>query len=619
MCGIAGFAGRSAIDAVQLRAMTDALRHRGPDDSGAWQSPDKAVALAHRRLSIIDLSSGGHQPMHDAEGRVHIVFNGEIYNYLELRQELMAKGHAFRSASDTEVILEAYKEWGDEFPRRLAGMFALALYDEESRRLYLARDRAGEKPLYLWRTPCRVTFASELKAILTLPDAPRRLDRASLEHYLAWGYVPGELCLIDGIQKLLPATIMRIDVDSGETHSWPYWELPLHDSAVADTEDELLERLERLLADAVRRQMVADVPVGILLSGGIDSSLVTAMAARASSRPVKTFNVSFPGSGEYDEAPWARMVAEHFGTEHIELRAEPGSIGLLDQLARQYDEPIADSSIIPTYLVSRAIRAHATVALGGDGGDELFGGYHSYSWTRRLDRIRAWMPGLVRGSVAAVARHMPLTMRGRNPLLGIGEDGFGALARMNVFFSLEWRQRLLAYDGAGRTDPEELRVGLASGATSMLQAAMRIDFRSYMVDDILVKVDRASMLTSLEVRAPFLDPAVIELAFGCVPDHLKVTSQGRKILLRRLAQRLLPVRLDLSRKRGFAIPLETWFSGEWGARMREVLAEADPRIFRPAVIEELFAGHARWGNQVHRLFMLTMFELWRRHYGIELG
>ena len=617
MCGIAGYAGRPALDAAQLSGMADALTHRGPDDSGMWRSPDSSVGFSHRRLAVIDLSPGGHQPMQDAGGRVHLAFNGEIYNYVEVRDELATKGHTFRSASDTEVILEAYKEWGEEFIKRLVGQFAMALYDQEARRLYLIRDRAGEKPLFVWRTPSRITFASELKAILTLPDAPRRLDRHALEHYLAWGYVPGGLCLLEGVEKLPPASVMRIDVDSAQTRSWRYWELPTLDGTPARP-DELLEELETLLRQAVKRQMVADVPLGILLSGGIDSSLITALAAQASSRPVRTFNVSFPDHAAFDESRWARIVAEHFGTEHVELRGEAATVDLLDQLAAQYDEPIADSSMVPTYLVSRAIRQHATVALGGDGGDELFGGYHAYSWTRSLDRIRSLTPAIVRRPAAAIAMRLPVTTRGRNAVLAAGENGFNALSRMGLFFSREWRERLLAFDGAGDSAPESTRVALADGATTLLQGAMRADFRSYMVDDILVKVDRASMLTSLEVRAPFLDPSVIEFAFGSVPDELKVTSKERKVLLRKLAGKLLPPQLDLTRKQGFAIPLDAWFAGRWGTRMRDVLAEADPNIFRPAAIQEIFAGHERWHNQVQRLFALTMFELWRRHYGIRL-
>ncbi len=555
--------------------------------------------------------------MSNAAGNVHIAFNGEIYNYLELRAELESDGHRFRSASDTEVILEAYVRWGEEFIRHLTGQFALALFDAPNRRLYLARDRAGEKPLFLWQAGGKLVFASELKAILALPDAPRRLDPVALESFLAWGYVPGHLCILRGMRKLLPGTILCIDLGTGVERSWRYWDLPPHAPDAAD-EASMVDELDALLLAAVRRQLVSDVPVGILLSGGIDSSLVTAMAARSSARPVKTFTVSFPGHGKTDESPHALRVAQHYGTEHSVIEAESASVSLLDELAVQYDEPIADSSMLPTWLVSRAIRRHATVALGGDGGDELFGGYHTYSAVAHLARMQTLLPRLLRAPLAAVARRLPVTTRGRNFALALGADGFEALAHMNVFFSSDWRRRLLADGALGDGQPERARLALAAGAGTLLQAAQRIDFRSYMVDDILVKVDRASMLTSLEVRAPFLDPAVVEFAFGRVPDRLKVAKGEKKILPRRLAARLLPPDLDLSRKQGFAIPLSSWFRGDWGVFMREVLSAADASIFRRDAIDEIFTGQARMGNQLHRLFALTMFELWRRAYRVTL-
>ena len=616
MCGIAGFAGLETIEPEDLSAMIDTLTHRGPDDSGVWYSEDRAVGFAHRRLSIIDLSPGGHQPMSNAARTVHIAFNGEIYNYREIRAELLREGHRFRSESDTEVILEAYARWGEEFVRRLTGQFALALYDSSNHRLYLARDRAGEKPLFLWQTGRRIVFASELKAILALPDAPRRIDPVALQTFLAWGYVPGPLCMLGGMSKLLPGTILRVDLATGATKSWRYWDLPSHAPDTAD-ETALLEELDALLLAAVRRQLVSDVPIGILLSGGIDSSLVTAMAARSSERPVKTFTVSFTGY-KNDEAPHALLVSQHFGTEHTVIEAEAASVSLLNELALQYDEPISDSSMVPTYLVSRMIRRHAKVALGGDGGDELFGGYRSYDMVARLARMQALVPRMLRTRLAAVARRMPVTTRGRNFALALGAEGFEALAHRDVFFSEEWRHRLLTREALADGQPERERLSLASGARTLLQAAQRIDFRSYMVDDILVKVDRASMLTSLEVRAPFLDPAVAEFAFGRVPDRLKVAGGEKKILLRRLAARLLPPALDLSRKQGFSIPLSSWFFGDWGVFMREVLREADASIFRREGIDEIFTGQARMGNQLPRLFALTMFELWRRAYRITL-
>jgi asparagine synthase (glutamine-hydrolysing) len=620
MCGIVGFAGRRPIDADSLGAMRDTMSHRGPDDRGLWYSADRSAGFGHRRLAIIDLSPGGHQPMADATGRVHITFNGEIYNFLELRAELEALGHSFHTASDTEVVLESYKEWGEDFVRRLVGMFAFGLYDERERCLLLARDRAGEKPLFVWERDGRLVFTSELKGLFALPEFPRTLDLTALQHYLAFAYVPQDLCLVAGVRKLLPGCMLRFDVDRGSVRRWRYWDLPRFDpdASRGRSADDLTDELEVLLLGAVRRQMIADVPIGILLSGGVDSSLVTAMASRATSRPVKTFTVTFPGHGHYDEAPFARLVASHFGTEHTELPAESASVSLLPELARQYDEPIGDSSMVPTFMVSRLIRQHATVALGGDGGDELFGGYPQYLWSTRLGKVQQIVPSLLRGTVSRGARWLPPGTRGRNYLIAIGGDRFGSLARLGLMFDQEWRSQLLALNGERHPTPDELRLAATEGASTMLQAAERLDFRSYMVDDILVKVDRASMLASLETRAPFLDPSIIEFVFRLVPDRLKVSLTRRKILLRRLAARLLPRKLDLERKQGFSLPLGSWFAGDWGPFMRGVLADAPPEIFRRSAIRNLLTGQEHRGNQIHRLFMLMMFELWRREYRIGL-
>ncbi len=619
MCGIVGFAGREHIAPEQVATMRDTMTHRGPDDRGLWTCGDGAVTLGQRRLSIIDLSPGGHQPMADATGRIQVVFNGEMYNFQEVRRELEAAGHQFRTSSDTEVVIEAYKAWGEAFVERVGGMFALALYDEDKRTLYLARDRAGEKPLFVWQTASRLVFASELKALFALPEFPRRLDHSALEHYLAFGYVPRDLCMIAGVRKLLPGCVLRYHVDTGRTHSWRYWDLPELDShADARSASDLADELHELPRNAVRRQLIADVPVGILLSGGVDSSLVTAMAASVSPRPVKTFTIAFPGHAQHDEAPYARLVARHFATEHVELPAEEASLSLLPQLIRQYDEPMGDSSAIPTFIVSQLIRQHATVALGGDGGDELFGGYQQYVWVNNIDRLQKLLPVPLLRLLGWAGNALPVGTRGRNYVVAAGTYGFDALQRTSLIFDAEWRRQILVSTGdIGRT-PEQLRTELAVGAKSLLQGMQRIDFRSYMVDDILVKVDRASMLASLETRAPFLDPSMIEFAFGKVPDRLKVHGRDRKILLRTLARRLLPPDLDIRRKQGFAVPLDVWFAGEWGRMMREVLGAADPVIFRQAGIAELFARQERNGSQLHRLFALTVFELWRREYRVEL-
>lgn len=619
MCGICGLA--NATDPVPdglVPAMTATLRHRGPDDEGIWTSPDRRVALGHRRLSIIDLSPGGHQPMTDAGGRLRITFNGEIYNYLELKAELEGLGHVFRTQSDTEVILAGYRQWGLDSVKRLNGMFALALYDLDRQRLFLARDRAGEKPLFYRHAAGRFAFASELKALMADPAFPRSIDPYALSQYLAFGYVTGDACILRGVRKLPQGCAMTYDLHRDEVATWPYWTLPepFRSHGRAPREEELVDELERLLADSVRLRLIADVPVGIMLSGGVDSSLVTAMAARVSSTPVRTFNISFPGHGVFDESSYARMVAEHFGTKHVELAAEAATVDLLPELARQYDEPLADSSMVPTYLVSRLIRREATVALGGDGGDELFGGYLHYEWVRRQDLVRRVLPAPLRSAVSACARAMPMGVRGRNYLIGSNRDIDWSMAHANIYFDAATRRKLLAASGRLVDDEPERDKGRLGIGYSAVQRAMAMDFRSYLVDDILVKVDRASMLTSLEVRAPLLDPRIIELAYGQTPDHLRAWKGQRKVLLRKLARRVLPPALDTSRKQGFSLPLHTWFKGDWGRYMRDVVRQSD--FFARGVVESLISAQERGLQNTHRLYALTIFELWRREYKVTL-
>ncbi len=620
MCGIVGFVSQSPIaDRDLLVQMRDTMRHRGPDDAGEWWSSDRRVGLAHRRLAIIDLSPGGHQPMLDSFGQLCITFNGEIYNYQELRRELEARGHRFRSVSDTEVILEAYHAWGTDCLKHFNGMFAFALYDDAQKQLFLARDRAGEKPLFYRHVNGALVFASELKALMAEPTFLRALDLESLDYYLAFGYVPGEKCILKGVSKLPPAHALIYDLRMNAVNIWRYWQLPEPPIPPFASERELLEELERLLLDSVRLRLIADVPLGVLLSGGIDSSLVTAMAARISSHPVKTFTISFPGHGSYDEAPPARLVAQHFGTEHVEMVAEPATVDLLPELARQFDEPIADSSMVPTYLISKLIRQHATVALGGDGGDELFGGYLHYSWVQWQNRIRSFIPLPVRRAVGAgAANWLPPGFRGRNYVIGFTADLAESLAHANPYFDAVARHRLLSSAQFNRYRAESYKVNLCANDHSPLQQATRLDFQTTMVDAYLVKVDRASMLTSLEVRAPWLDHRIIEFAFGRVPDALKATESERKILPRLLARRLLPSELDLNRKQGFSLPLEKWLRGEWGVFVEEVLSQADPQLFDQRMIQNLIASQRKGFSNKERLFALTIFELWRREYQVTM-
>jgi asparagine synthase (glutamine-hydrolysing) len=620
MCGIVGVASQGGgVDPEQLSRMRDTIRHRGPDDAGTWCSDDHRIGLALRRLAIIDLSPGGHQPMADSSGRLWICFNGEIYNYRELKSRLEANGHRFRTASDTEVILEAYRAWGTDCVRELNGMFAFGLYDADRDRLFLARDRAGEKPLFYRHASGSLCFASELKALLADPKCPRALDLESLEHYLAYGYVPGSRCILREFHKLPQGHAMRYDLKTDELVVWAYWTLPEPEGQPVTDPTELVSELERLLFDSVRLRMIADVPLGIMLSGGLDSSLVTAMAARVSSRPIKTFNISFPGHRE-DESRYARIVARHFGTEHVELAAEPATVDLLPELARQFDEPVADSSMVPTYVLSRLIRKEATVALGGDGGDELFGGYIHYDWILRNDRVGRLVPLPVRKLLGLAAEKLiPVGVRGRHYVIGSGGDLSRLYAHVNLYFDSNTRRRLLRPLGLSRDgEPERMKASLCSNGHTPLQQATEADFRSYLVDDILVKVDRTSMLTSLEVRAPWLDPRIIEMAFSRVPDSLRAAAAQRKILPKLLAKRLLPADLDLERKQGFSLPLGSWFRGDWGRFMESVLMGPEQRLFDRPTLRSLVSGQRSGLANTQRIFALTLFELWRREYGIEL-
>lgn len=592
--------------------------HRGPDGAGEWWSGDGRVGLAHRRLAIIDLSPAGHQPMTDASGDLTIVFNGEIYNFGELREQLQQMGADFRSHSDTEVLLQAYRHWGPDCLLRLNGMFALAIHDARQNKVFLARDRAGEKPLFYRTDGHELRFASELKGLLADFSLPRRIDPTALDCYLALGYVPGELCMVREVKKLPPAHAMEFDLRTGKDKVWRYWQLPDLDTASDIDEAALLDELEHLLEDAVRKQLVADVSVGVLLSGGVDSSLITAMAARATNR-VKTFTIRFPGYRALDETEHARLIARHFGTEHIELETEPASADLLPKLAHQFDEPMADSSMVPTCLVSGLVRQHCTVALGGDGGDELFGGYGHHSrllWMqRRLGRI----PLPMRRAIAfSAGRLLPIGMKGRNWLQGLGVDLESGLPLIASHFDAENRHRLVPSLPNLGTQAEGILKKRLPATEDLLQRVTRMDFQNYLAEDILVKVDRASMMNSLEVRAPLLDVRLIEFAFGRVPARLKATSQEKKILLKRLTERVLPPEFDRQRKQGFSIPLSHWLQGGPFRQLFDDVLLAKDCLFDSRVMHELLDGLDKGRSNSERLFGLVMFELWRREYGITL-
>jgi len=620
MCGLVGTASVHPNSGGSWLAIArDTLRHRGPDDAGEWWSSCNRVGLAHRRLSIRDISQQGHQPMHLLHSDLTIIFNGEIYNFRELRRELRILGHHFRSGTDTEVLLAAYKQWGTQCLEFLNGMFAFALFDSSRQRLFLARDRAGEKPLYYHLAGESLYFASELKALLANPILPRRINREALDCYLAFGYVPGELCLLDGYSKLPPAHAMTFDLHNGSVELWRYWQLPdLESSTYPISEPELLETLDGLLEAAVHRQLSADVPVGILLSGGLDSSLVTAMAVRCSNQ-VRTFSVGFAGHGHFDESPHARLIASFFGTEHEQLIADPTSADLLPILARQFDEPIADSSMIPTWLVSHLVRRQCSVALGGDGGDELFGGYNSYRRLLRMKRLLPPVPDRLLSLLALSAEYLlPPGFKGRSLLKAISADLVNHLPLPSSHFDATTRRRLIPTQLPHPVLAESILLSSITANSDLLQRATRFDFSTYLADDILVKVDRASMFNGLELRSPFLDHRLIEFAFAKVPSYLKATPHDTKILLKRLAARVLPPDFNMQRKQGFSIPLSSWLkAGPFRELFWDTLTSPDC-IFSTPSVNSLLDGQDRGFSNSERLFALVLFELWRKSYGVSL-
>ncbi|HWO84832.1 MAG TPA: asparagine synthase (glutamine-hydrolyzing), partial [Solirubrobacterales bacterium] len=595
MCGICGIASPRGADPARLAAMSATLVHRGPDSDGAWV--DGAVGLAARRLSIIDLETGD-QPLTNEDGSVVVVQNGEIYNYRELRAELEAQGHRFRTHGDTEVLAHLYEQHGDGFAPLLRGMFAVAIWDGRTERLVLARDRFGIKPLYYRPDGGGLEFASELRAL------PRgEVDADALEAFLAFNSVPAPLSILRGTRKLPPGHLLVWE--GGEPRLERYARpAPVDASAVRrESEDELAEELRERLRDSVRAHLVADVPVGVLLSGGVDSCLLTAFAAELSGEPVRTFTIGFR-ERSFDETAPARLVSERYGTEHRELVLEPDAGLLLPALADAFDEPFADSSALPTYLVSELAARDVKVALSGEGGDELFGGYETYAADLLAQRA---------GFAARLAR--PLVER---LPISTAKASFDYRAKRFVraahlpplerhhgwkeIFSPDLRAELTGNDG--KTDPvDRLRARYAETEGAELLARLQdVDLGTYLVDDLLVKTDRASMAHSLEARVPFLDTAVAELALA-LPTRLKVRGLRKKVLLRKAAEPLLPAEIVKGRKRGFSIPAAAWLRGELEPFARDVLAAdtiARQGYFRPAAVTRLLDDHVAGREDLSR-------------------
>ena len=620
MCGIVGFISSHPQHNISLLDIArDTLIHRGPDSSGTWWSSDGRVGLAHRRLAIHDLSDLGHQPMHDHDRNLSLVFNGEIYNYKQLRNQLSNYGFHFRSSSDTEVLLASYAYWGTECVKYLNGMFSFAIFDGNNSNLFLARDRTGQKPLFYYLSDNSLYFASELKALFTLPQLSRRIDLHALDCYLSMGFVPGDRCIVDGFSKLPPAHALIFNITNCSCHSWRYWHLPSPDTNYINNDvDLLVQHLECTLSNAVSLQLASDVPVGILLSGGLDSSIIAALATRHR-KNINTFSIGFKGPNNFDESHYAESVSQFLGTHHTNLVADQSSADLLPKLARQFDEPIVDSSMFPTYILSNLVKQHCTVALGGDGADELFGGYEHYSRLLRLKEISSKIPSYLRSFISLLAdKCLPLGFKARNYLTSLDSFDIPDIPLIACYFNQSTRSKLLGSTDLLDIDSSDIRKSRLHLYPNLLERATRMDFENYLPEDILVKIDRASMMNSLELRAPFLDNNVVDFAFSRVPPSLKVSNSQRKIILKKLGTSLLPSQFNYQRKQGFSIPLSSWLQqGPFRDLFLDILFSSSC-IFNRRTIEKLFASQDSGCNNGERLFALVQFELWRQSYNITL-
>lgn len=641
MCGIVGVFSKRTLGSETARvmeAMAGVLAHRGPDDSGVWLDADKGIAFGHRRLAVIDLSSEGHQPMMSESGRYVINFNGEIYNYSELHDELMAKGHRFRGHSDTEVLLAAFEEWGLERAlRNCTGMFALALWDLENQVLFLARDRMGEKPLYYGVRGDCLLFASELKAFHEFPGWSPEINRDALTLLLRHGFISAPHTIYLGFHKLIPGTFLKLSRETMDASPTYYWSpVAVAEAAAANpfpgSETEAIEELDRILKKAIAGQMLADVPLGAFLSGGIDSSTVVALMQCQSTQPVRTFTIGFR-EPEFNEADAAAAVAKHLGTNHTELYVDPQeALSLVSRLPEMYDEPFADSSQIPTFLISRMTRQHVTVSLSGDGGDELFGGYNRYFRGYQLWKKTRWLPGRARKAGAGAIR--TISPEKWNSILqpfrdilppGIRDGSYGSKAYKvaeileNSSFSLFYRSLMSHWQNPssivlGSTEPDPwLTFDQQSEKQELFERMMFLDAIRYLPDDILVKLDRASMAVSLETRVPMLDHHVVEFAWR-LPLSMKIRRGTGKWILRQVLKKYVPTNLVDRPKQGFGVPIGTWLGGPLRKWAEDLLSEERLKrdgFFNPDPIRQKWKEQLSGKRDVQALLWnVLMFQSW---------
>jgi asparagine synthase (glutamine-hydrolysing) len=618
MCGIAGMVQSEpdgAVNVARIHRMCEAIVHRGPDDEGILIKA--GVGLGMRRLSIIDIA-GGHQPVCNEDKSVWIVFNGEIYNFLELRQELELRGHRFSTRSDTETIVHLYEEHGADCVDKLRGMFAFALYDESKSKLLLARDRLGKKPLHYALQNGTLLFASEIKAIVAVRPDLARVNHHALLQYMYFGYVPDPATAFEPIHKLPPGHLLEFE--KGEIKIRQYWDLPQYGTHDPASEEELLEELEHKLAEAVRIRLISDVPLGAMLSGGTDSSTIVALMARATSQPVKTFSIGFR-QADFNEAPYARLVAQKFGTDHHELIVEPDLVDTMMQLTEHLEEPFGDSSMLPTYFISCLARKHVKVALSGDGGDEAFAGYDRYR-IHLEDRSFGWVPDWAwRFYREQVHPRVPYAMPGRNLAYSIALPWQERYTEGVSFQAFQREMDILSPEFASLNGAplSSFREYLDQApAHDPLSRVLYLDTKTYLPGDILTKLDRMSMATSLEARVPMLDHVFLEWVTALTP-RWKMRKGSQKFILRKLAARVgVPSEVLDRPKQGFALPLGHWMRDELKELVQSTLLESrtlQRGYFNPTGVRRLLEEHFQERrDHSARLWRLLIFELWHRNY-----
>lgn len=622
MCGITGiinFNRELDVNPLVIKRMTDSISHRGPDDEGFFIH--RNIGFGFRRLSIIDLK-GGHQPMPNENNSLHIVFNGEIYNYLENREILLKKGRHFRTETDTEVILHLYEEYGENCLQHLRGMFAFAIWDNNKQQLFCARDRFGIKPFYYYQDHTKLVFGSEIKSILKCEGIDKTLSYDALDSYFAFGYITSDLSIYRNIRKLQPGHFLILSFkDKLSIGIKKYWEI-CFDPDYSKTEKQWVEEIEDCFSESVKLHMISDVPFGAFLSGGIDSSSVVAMMAKNSNLPIKTFSIGFKEQ-KYNELIFAREVAKKYNCEHHEQIIEPESISILPQLVRTYDEPFADTSAIPTYYVSKFAREHVTVALSGDGGDELFAGYYMYKYFNNINRYNLPFPrinGLIWGNINKLIPQQ-IAGKGLTYFLSKNKNYLGAYLCM---WTKEERQKLILDDGSARifTSASELykiRILIKGIKNNFISNLQNLDLQTYLVDDILTKVDRASMMNSLEVRVPLLDHKFAELSFK-IPWNLKYNGKTQKYIFKQTMSPYLPKNILNHSKQGFGVPLSVWFKNDLKEYVNDTILSKNSLL--SANLDINFIKYTIQHNQdgmrdfSTRIWSLLFFEEWLKQNNI---